>query len=188
MSNLILIAIFLVLPATAFAQDYRAKYEVFGSAGYGVTYDDEGGVGGGLDIGAGFGVRATRKLGFEGSVNRISHLREFAVSGVRFDGTSVFACANALYHFSDSKVQPYVIGGIGVLHHQDRSSGFGLSGSPLSASGFAYNFGAGVKVFLSKHVSLRPEFRVFIGDLGKGGGTEPPVSAARGAVGLGYHW
>ena len=74
------------------------------------------------------------------------------------------------------------------MHHQDRTSGFGFPRPPLSASGFAYNFGAGVKVFLSKHVSVRPEFRVFIGDLGKGGGTGPPVSAARGAVGIGYHW
>ena len=188
MSKLILVAILQILPTSVFLQEYRPKYEVFGSAGYGATSDDEGGVGRGLDVGAGFGVRATRKLVFEGSANRISHLREFAFSGVRFEGTGLFACANALYHSSDSKVQPYVIGGIGVLHHEDRSSGLGPPRPPLSASGSAYNFGAGVKVFLNKHVSLRPEVRVFVGDLGNGGGTEPPFSLLRGSVGIGYHW
>lgn len=188
MSKKILTAFLLLLPSTALSQDYRPKYEVFGTAGYGTTYDDEGGVGRGLDVGAGFGVRAIGKLGFEGSVNRIGHLREFASSPVRFEGTGVFACANALYHFSDSKAQPYVIGGIGLLHHEDRSSGLGPPRPPLSASGFAYNFGAGVKVFLNKHISLRPEFRVFVGDLGKAGGTEPPFSLLRGSVGIGYHW
>ena len=184
----LLVAVFLLTPATALAQDYHPKYEVFGSAGYGATYDDEGGIGRGLDLGAGFGVRAIGKLGFEGSVNRISHLRDFAFSGVRFEGTGVFACANALYHFSDSKAQPYVIGGIGLLHHEDRSSGLGPARPPLSASGFAYNFGAGVKVFVSKHVSVRPDFRVFIGDLRQSAGTEPPFSLLRGSVGIGYHW
>ena len=188
MSKLLFIAVFLLLPATTFAQEYRPKYEVFGSVGYGATYDDEGGIGRGLDLGGGFGVRAIDRLGFEGSVNRISHLREFASSGVRFEGTGVFASANALYHFSDSKVQPYVIGGAGVLYHEDRSSGLGPPRPPLSGSGFAYNFGAGVKVFVSKHVVVRPEFRVFVGNLGKSAGTEPPFSLLRGSVGIGYHW
>ena len=89
MSKQFLVAVLLLLPNTALAQDYRPKYEVFGNAGYGATYDDEGGIGRGLDIGAGFGVRAIGKLGFEGSVNRITHLREFAFSGVRFEGTGV---------------------------------------------------------------------------------------------------
>ena len=188
MFNRFLSAMLLLLPATALAQDYRSKYEVFGSAGYGATYDDEGGIGRGLDIGAGFGVRPIGRLGFEGSVNRISHLREFAFNGVRFEGTGVFASANALYHFSDSKAQPYVIGGIGVLHHEDRSSGLGPARPPRSGSGFSYNFGAGLKLFVSKRVSVRPEFRVFIGDLGKSAGTEPPFSLLRGSVGIGYHW
>src|ERR1044071_5140988 len=96
MLKLILITSFLLLPSTSFAQEYRPKYEVFGTAGYGATYDDEGGAGRGLDVGAGLGLRVTRKLGVEGSVNRIGHLREFSFNGVRFAGTGVFACANAL--------------------------------------------------------------------------------------------
>ena len=188
MSKHFLLGFFLLLPATTLAQDYRPRYEVFGTAGYSATYDDEGGIGRGLDVGAGFGVRAIGKLGFEGSVNRVSHLREFSFPSIRFEGTAIFACANALYHFSDSKAQPYAIGGIGVLHHKDRSSGLGPPRPPLSGSGFAFNFGTGVKVFVSKHVSVRPEVRVFVGDLGESAGIEPPFSLLRGSVGIGYHW
>ena len=188
MAKLILVGIFLLLPSAAFAQEYDEKWELFGTLGYGGTWDDEGGVGRGLDIGGGLGVRATRKLGFEGSVNRITHVREFNSSPVRFEGTAVFAGANALYHFSESKAQPYVIGGVGMLWHEDRTSGLGPPRPPIDASGFAYNFGGGIKVFLSKHVSLRPEVRVFIGDLGGLGGVEPPFSLMRGSIGVSYHW
>jgi hypothetical protein len=188
MAKLTLVAIFLLLPSAAFGQEYDSRWEVFGTLGYGGTWDDEGGVGRGLDIGGGLGVRATRKLGFEGSINRIRHLRKFSTSPVRFEGTAVFASANALYHFSESSTQPYVIGGVGALWHEDRSSGLGPVRPPLDASGFAYNFGGGVKFFLSKHVSLRPEFRIFIGDLGVNGGVEPPFSLMRGSIGVSYHW
>jgi Outer membrane protein beta-barrel domain len=188
MAKLTVIAVLLLMPSAASAQDYKARWEVFGTVGYGGTWDDEGGVGKGLDVGGGFGVRAIHKIGFEGSVNRIRHLREFSSSPVRFEGTAVFATANAVYHFSESQVQPYVIGGIGMLWHEDRSSGLLPSRPPIDASGFAKNFGGGIKVFLSKHVSIRPEFRIFIGDLGGIGGVEPPFSVMRGSVGIGYHW
>jgi hypothetical protein len=188
MTKLILVTIFLFLPSAAAAQEYDSRWEVFGTLGYGGTWDDEGGIGRGLDVGGGLGLRATRKLGFEGSINRVKHVREFDSSPVRFEGTAVFASANALYHFSESRAQPFVTGGGGAFWHEDRSSGLGPPRAPLEAGGFVFNFGGGVKVFLGKHVSLRPEFRIFIGDPGGGGGVEPPFSLMRGSIGVSYHW
>lgn len=74
---------------------------------------------------------------------------------------------------------PYLIGGVGVLHHRGRFFGvdfttrqprvFDTSFTALAASG-----GAGVKIFLTKRLFIAPEGRV---------GRQPSV---RGTVSVGY--
>ena len=184
----VIAAVVFLMPLLSIAQENRTKWEVFGTAGYGRAYDDEGNIGSGLDLGGGFGYRITPKVGVEGSFNWFSHTREFGGSPVRFEGTAVSGAANVVYHFSESKVQPFVTGGIGALQHEDRSTGLGQVGPPRTKSGFSYNFGGGVKIFLTKRVALRPEGRVLISNLGSGPGIEPPFSTFRGSVGIGYHW
>jgi opacity protein-like surface antigen len=182
----ILMGLLLLAPA-ALAQDLERRGEVFGSLGGGKVYDDEGSLGKGFDIGGGVGFRLTPKVGIEGQVNRIDYERNFA-SGVRFAGTAVFTTANLLYHFSTSKVQPYVVGGVGFMHHENRSRFPENEVLPKrTANSFATSFGGGVKIFLNQKFSVRPEVRVFLGDTA-GSGVEPPFSLGRASLGFTYHW
>ncbi|MEW6126659.1 MAG: porin family protein [Acidobacteriota bacterium] len=190
MYRVILFFIFLTFSSTVLAQDYTPKGEVFGSIGGGKAYDDEGGIGSGLDFGGGVGYRITPKLQIEGAINTIRHERNFG-SGVVFKGTGTFVSANLLYHFSTKQVQPYVIGGAGFVNHQNRSRFPEDPFTPeVSSSGGAFNFGAGLRVFLNKHISIRPEFRVFVGypDSSRLRSVEAPFSVLRGSVSVSYHW
>jgi opacity protein-like surface antigen len=188
MKALIIIAFLLFVPASL-AQSDAPRGEVFGSIGGGKVYDDEGKIGSGVDFGGGVGYRITPKFGIEGQVNAINFKREF-FSGVRFEGTAVFTTVNVLYHFSKSKVQPYVLAGYGVSHHRNRSQFPGEPNLPQqTATGLAQNYGAGVKIYLSKTISLRPEVGVFIGsNEGIGTGIEPPISVGRASIAFTYHW
>jgi opacity protein-like surface antigen len=182
----ILLGILLLAPA-ALAQNQERRGEVFGSLGGAKAYDDEGSIGKGLDIAGGVGFRLTPKVGIEAQVNHFDYERNFA-SGVRFAGTAVFTTANLLYHFSTSKAQPYVVGGVGFVHHENRTRFPGIEfPGERTTNGFASNFGAGVKIFLNQKISIRPEFRVFIGDTA-GSGVEPPFSVGRASVAVAYHW
>ena len=49
------------------------------------------------------------------------------------------------------------------------------------------NSGFGVKIALTKHLLLRPEFRLHIGG-DTGGLTDMPFVQARFTIGLGYAW
>lgn len=182
----ILMSLLLLAPAAS-AQDRERRGEVFGSIGGGKAYDDEGSIGKGLDIGGGVAFRLTPKFAIEAEVNRMEYERNFS-SGVRFAGNAVFTTANLLYHFSTSKAQPYVIGGVGFVHHENRSR-FPEDGilPKRTTNGFAQNFGAGVKLFVNEKFSIRPEVRVFLGDTA-GSGVEPPFSVGRASVAFTYHW
>jgi opacity protein-like surface antigen len=184
--TLILIALIFLAP-TVLAQNPSSRGEIFGSFGGGQASDDEGSIGRGFDFGGGVGYRITPRIGVEGQVNRISYQRGFS-SGGRFEGSAVFTTANLVYHFSKGRAQPYVFGGVGFVHHENRSQfDPAIVVGTRRANGFASNFGAGVKLFVSKHFSVRPEFRVLLGDT-KGSGVEPPFSVARGSIGFSYHW
>jgi opacity protein-like surface antigen len=66
---------------------------------------------------------------------------------------------DVLYQFlsPDSKLRPFVVGGLGFSHFGVQSVG-GQSILPFS-NRFAYNIGGGVKYFLSDHWGLRAEIR-----------------------------
>lgn len=175
-------SLLLLAPATL-AQGMERRAEVFGSLGGGKAYEDEGLRGNGLTIGGGVGYRLTPRVGIEAQVNGMHYRRDFR-SGVRFEGTVVLTTANLLYHFSTSRVQPYVFGGIG--HSYDRRNSQ-FPGAPFlpqqTANGYAINFGVGVKIFLNKKYSLRPEWAF-------GGGTsfEQSIALGRASLAFTYHW
>src|SRR5262245_52572697 len=74
---------------------------------------------------------------------------------------------NVVYEFYPSgyRVVPYLIGGVGVIRHKSvyYGSDFG-TGAPVtfdtSYTAWTANAGAGLKVFLSKHLFIAPEARV----------------------------
>ena len=70
--------------------------------------------------------------------------------------------------------------------HVSNSSAFAGAQPGSSTDGFAASLGAGIKIFISEHLSLRPEFRIYAGD--SRGVVEPPLAVLRFSMGIGYNW
>jgi hypothetical protein len=88
---------------------------------------------------------------------------------------------NVVYEFNSlgNRVVPYLIGGVGVIRHKSvfHGSDF-VTGAPVtfdtSYTTWSANAGAGLKVFLSKHLFVAPEARL---------GSQPTT---RATVSIGY--
>jgi hypothetical protein len=88
---------------------------------------------------------------------------------------------NVVYEFNSlgNRVVPYLIGGVGVIRHKSVFNGSDfVTGAPVtfdtSYTTWSASGGAGLKVFLSKHLFLAPEARI---------GRQP---TARANVSIGY--
>ena len=160
------------------------RQEVFGVVGVGKAYDDEGSLGSGINGGGGFGYRFSRRWAVEAEVNAFRTRREFSSQFPAFQANGAHVIGSALLYLTQGRGQAYLIFG-GGLQHTSVKSGFGGAGLG-SANGGAVNFGGGVKAFVTPHVSLRPEVRVFAG--GSGSVVEAPFSVIRVSIGAGYHW
>jgi hypothetical protein len=89
----------------------------------------------------------TRRLSFE---PELLYMR-----GSRSDQDLVFTANLALDFATSKRVKPYVIGGVGFLHHRE------LTGAgTFSATGWSGSGGVGVKVFLTEKLFIAPEARV----------------------------
>ena len=89
--------------------------------------------------------------------------------------------ASVAYDFADSskRVVPYVVAGVGVLHHRGQFFGIDfVTREPrifdASFTVFAASAGGGVKIFLAKGLFIAPEGRV---------GRQPSL---RGTISIGY--
>lgn len=156
---------------------------VFGAAGYGKTYDDEGNIGNGVSANLGVSYRLTRRFSVGGEYALLTNKREFTFATWR--GRSYNAAANAFLHFGSGNVQPYVVGSIGALHHVVLSEPRVLPGSN-SATGWAWSGGFGVRGYVSEHVFVRPEVRVWAGRGGISRVVEPYLSTLQFSMGVGY--
>lgn len=174
-----------LLASSTLRADEPPKREVFGSLGYGYNYDDEGSIGRGISGGGGFGYRIWPRFGVEGEVNAFRSRREFAAPIPAFEANGLRLMGNGLIYLNRGPAQAYVLVGFGLLRlHND----VGFSGLRLdrSSNGVNAGTGVGVKVFVNRRWSIRPEFRV---DAGATNGTiEAPFLSMRFQVGLGYHW
>jgi hypothetical protein len=175
--------------------------EVYGSVGWGAFWHGDDSLGRGIDLGVGVGFRPfqgkLRGLGFEFRVNQLQHDIQYSATHSA-DGKALTLLGNALYHFGDSKIQPYVMGGIGILKADYTWQGYSerYDGGPdgeyheeywterTNASKMAINFGLGLKAVLTKNLSIRPEFTVT--DTTPGSGYNWGV--LRVSLGVGYHW
>jgi opacity protein-like surface antigen len=167
--------------AAVAAGQTRYPNEIHAHAGGGWTYDDEGSIGTGVSVAGNLTRRLTSKVAVEGDVNYFRHKRElsFAV----WKGTGVFATGNLLYHFTRSRVQPYVLAGIGLMVYNPD-----FAAESDNSTGWAWGFGFGIKGFITDRVSVRPEWRVYLGHPERNNGPEPPISHSRITVGVGYRW
>jgi opacity protein-like surface antigen len=175
-------ALALVLcPLMSVAEDYSYRGRVFGGVGGGRFYDDEGSLGRGVTYRAGAEWRPLTRLGIEAELLGIHHTRHDYFQ-VRGNGLSI--SANALFYFSRSKVQPYVLGGIGMLKTDYRYSWPGTANGEFHRSETepALNLGAGIRFFINRRWSLDPQIRTAV--------SSPSYYAIVNyfSMSLGYHW
>jgi len=186
-----------VAVGTAYGQEQKTwnyRGEVLGQVGWGRFYHGDGLVGSGTEWGGGFGVKPfsgrLRRLGFEVQANRLDIAYERG-SNVN-DGQATAVVGNVLYHFSDSSLQPYVAGGLGVLKadYSQRIRGGAVLGSTedyvdtVKADHMLLNIGAGIKARLVRGLAIRPEVRFYDTTIGSGYNW----ASIRFSVGVGYYW
>jgi hypothetical protein len=160
------------LPVFAQKEDLTApKAEIkltVGAAGFGT---DQGSIPHGL-AGGSVRIYVTRRLSIE---------PEFLYLRNSPNDQDYIVQPNVAYDLTDptKRFVPYLIGGVGVIHHRGRFFGVDFNtGQPrvfdTSFTGWTASGGGGVKIFLTKRLFIAPEGRV---------GREPSV---RGTVSIGY--
>ncbi len=179
MHKFIGVLVLAALPVAAQSSGEFKRWEAYGHVGAGVSYDDEGSIGGGLFTGVGGGKRVTRRIGIEGEYTYFQHDRMIGLGAFRFKGSGHMVTGNFLYHFRpESKVQPFLLVGAG-----------GLSYSDSDGPGFAWTGGVGLKAYVTDHIFLRPEVRLSSGRFDRVPlQPEPPLSNLRFQFGVGYRW
>jgi len=170
--------ILMVSPMSAKGQDYAYQGSVYGGSGFGRFYEDEGSLGSGITYRAGAEWRPLRRAGFEAEL-----------LGIRFDrgdsfhveGDAQFVFANAIWYFSQSRVQPYVKGGLGAYRTRYIVSWPGIPANKISRNGTAFNLGAGIRFFVDSNWSVNPDFRLT-------GGTGYYSLFSYLSISAAYHW
>src|SRR5688572_29196224 len=154
------------LPGVASAQ----SLELFAQTGVVQVWDDEGNIGTGAPIAAGFGFKSPHGWGIEvlGEIQKAT--RNFD-SDVHFNSTVTAGRARVMKYFGDGQTQPYAGGGIGVTRIEstrDAPAGCALVNNVFmctrrdvfqsaSTSGTLSGF-AGVRIPVGGVMFLRPEF------------------------------
>jgi len=182
--------------------DWNYRVELFGDVAHGRFYSGSHKWGSGLDVGAGAGVRPfsgrLRGLGFEARFARVGEDQgDPGARATSLDATMI--AANALYHFQGrTRVQPYVLGGIGVaMVNYSSVCNICVYTGPPSQGGVAIpqhsetktnkaglNLGAGIKIAITRRLSVRPEISVLNTTPGSGWNFE----WVRFQMGLGFHF
>jgi len=194
---LVLIIWVIAVIAAVYGQEQKTwtyKGEVMGQVGWGGFYHGDSKIGDGTEWGGSFGLKPfsgkLQRLGFEIQANRLDVAYERG-SNIN-DGQVTSVVGNVLYHFSNSPIQPYVAGGLGVLKasYTERIIGGAVLGSnedyvsTVDAQKMLLNIGAGVKARLVRGLAIRPEIRFYNTTIGSGYN----FGSIRLSVGLGYYW
>jgi opacity protein-like surface antigen len=147
-----------MMPAAAQEVEYRR--EIFGGMGGARTYDDEGFLGYGLHGLGGFRYRVHPRLAFEFEVDGFRHRRTFSPEH-QFKGHGVLTTGGLQFYFSpQSKTQPYLAAGAGLLRYTRADLFDGVPRPSNSANSFAVQFGAGVRIQVTPRFWLSPDFRI----------------------------
>lgn len=179
-------AVCLGFAAPSFGEDYP-RTEVFGSVGWGRWWDNEGAPVGGVNGGGGIGRRLLPQFAIEGEVTAFRGTRGYPGPAPAYRARGFQLMGNGLlYVLRGERAQVFVLLGAGAAHSTTEMS-FGDYHNSRSGDGFVANTGAGMRVFVSKHVALRPEVRLIAGSAGSSV-IEPFGAELRFSLGLGYHW
>ncbi len=208
----------LLLPAFAAAQDQatpergwnpKPRLEVTTSIamGYVFRYDDEG-FGKHPNLGIGIEMPVWRKLRIGGEINRtfgfsLTPLKPDAILfapgqpmpyvGTARSGVSSATAGSitASYFFGDGRVQPYLLGGIGILSATEhrtiskiQKDYVAVSEFEVSSTGIGPAMGVGLRASVNRHFSIRPEIRFCDGTARSG----LNLSQWRLSLGVAYGW
>lgn len=211
-----LLLILLLAPAFASAQEFEYRWEAFGSATRSKLFDDEGSLGAGTFLQVGVGWRPLPKGSFEFGFSTMDYRRDFLnpappsldpLGGLlsrRSFGRVDYFTADALYHFSRSRVQPYIIVGSGLARIDARLlfREYPDPGDPIAfvdtvnrvqGNGWILKLGLGMKIFVNVHWSLRLEAALQSVDARPHDkflavGAEPGFTLPRLNLAASYHW
>jgi opacity protein-like surface antigen len=168
--------------------------------GWGGFWHGDDSLGNGLELGGAVGIRPfqgkLRGLGFEAQISQLQHDTQHSPTHST-NGRVLTFTGNVLYHFSDSTVQPYVVGGVGILKADYTRKGYSewyelpeweyheeYWTDRIDASKMAINLGVGLKAALTPNLSIRPELQIL--DTTPGSGYN--WRSVRLSIGVGYHW
>jgi opacity protein-like surface antigen len=177
--NLTLIV--MAMPVVGLAQDFSYRGSVFGGAGYGNFLDDEGSIGTGPTYRSGAEWRVLPRLALRGEFIGMHHSRN---DYFRVRGNAEHVLGKVAFYFSRSKVQPYITAGLGLQHV---AYSYSWPAAPqlgvhrVAKTDLAAAFGLGMKLFVSRHWSLDPEFTAITG---RGAYTMANYISMKAA----YHW
>jgi len=194
----------LIGPALNAQDEWKYRAEAFGSVGSGRFYNGGNKWGSGMQLGGGLGLRpfdgALGRLGFEARVHNLD-LDNKASAAYSTVGKASSVAAGVLWHFSDSKAQPYMVADFGRMRTSFTRRGIsewydvnpdGTLGQHHleprveqdKASQFLYGLGVGLKMRLVQHLYLRPELRFDTTTAGSGWN----FATVRLAMACGYYW
>jgi len=164
-------------------EKWKYKGEVFGAVGYGRFSHGNNSYGKGLQVEGGVGVRpfsgALDGLGFEFKIVHQNFKRETSPDHSTEGHFNAFI-GSAHYHFGDSKVQPYLGGGIGVLkadytqrilsdwYDEEMNHYIENRVYTVNESKMVIRVAGGLKIALTQNFSLRPEFQILDTTAGEG--------------------
>ena len=130
---------------------------ISGTLGAGKTWDDEGQIGSGLLAGVHLDRRLVRNTFVEAGVDWLRHERSGRFTA---EGRSVLFGASIVQRFGHGAAQPYVLGGVVVVHHSG-TFGFPEEGkfTQTDSTDAGLAFGGGVTFRLGARLEVGPEAR-----------------------------
>jgi hypothetical protein len=189
-AGIVMLAVFSLMGHSAEAQERRLTAGVdFGAA---TTWDDEGMLGRGAAIEGHVAVAVNDRVTIRGVFDRVPYYRD--TSWLRFDGSFDFFGGELERRFRSGTVQPFILGGGGVVRFSDiwiqKNRGSPLApgtGALYSRTGIfgAAVAGTGLDIAISPRISIRPNLKVYMmmpdNDLF-------PAMSVRPGVGLTMRW
>ena len=147
------------------------RIEAFGSFGRGTLWGGSISDGSGLEFQGGvryqpYADGRRRRLEVGVRLARLEHDRQYSSQfwAHSVSGSVVTAFSEVSYRFTDSRLQPFVSGGVGVVWANHVHNDTYLSDSThwsyrIKGADLGFSFGAGLRVGVTKRWSIFPEYR-----------------------------
>ena len=149
----------LAIAPPAFAQGDEMRGAVAGVFSAGNTWDDEGSIGRGIAAGGRVEWRLFGGTSVEGSIDALTHDR--SAGFFQAEGDSTLFAVSLLHRFARGGVQPYVLGGIGLVRHSGTTQ-FDDLVTTRESTDSEFHFGAGLAMRVGERFEIGPEARFYV--------------------------